>query len=112
MKYQSAFEQIRNRYAELYDRSALAAIDELEAELPATFFAGLPLEKRVKRMVESWQKAITVNNDLEARNARLEAVAEDVEKLRNVYNADGDGLRWDIAYAAGALFRSLDALDD
>jgi hypothetical protein len=43
----------------------LAAIDELKAELPDTFFAGLELHQRVKRMVELWQKAVSAANALD-----------------------------------------------
>jgi hypothetical protein len=86
-------------------------IDELEAKLPATFFAGLPLEKRVQKMVEMWGRAIKANNELEARNAKLEAVAEvDVRDMANFCIAQGASKPWqEIAHR---LLAALDALDD
>ena len=52
----------------------LAAIDELKAELPDTFFAGLELHQRVKRMVELWQKAVSAANALDRVLALHQAV--------------------------------------
>ena len=72
----------------------LAAIDELTAQL---------------RALQSWAEgARTDLAELTAQRDKLRVVAEKATELRAVYNADGDGLRWDIAYAAGALFGALD----
>jgi hypothetical protein len=114
-------------------RELLAYNDKVTAELPVTFFAGLPLEKRVQKMVEMWNRAIKANNelearnveqdhiirnsgrikhvmDLEARNAKLEAVAEKVLKLTKFI--DEETLPLEGKHAAIELVAALDALDD
>ena len=42
-------------------------MDLIEKYLPKTYYAGLNSEYRLKMLVESWQRAITVNQELEAK---------------------------------------------
>jgi len=52
----------------LGENSALKQrVKELEAELPSTFYADRDGAERVKRLIESWRKAITSNQFLENR---------------------------------------------
>ena len=85
-------------WAEEYGPALLAAIDELTAE-------NISLDAYVTQVQTIMQAQV---DELTAQRDKLRVVAEKATELRAVYNADGDGLRWDIAYAAGALFGALD----
>lgn len=51
----------------LFPAMPASLVARLEAILPATFYAGASLEFRIKRMVEDWQRAVKVNQELETR---------------------------------------------
>ena len=38
---------------------------QIESIIPATFYAGLELEERLKMLVSAWQRAIEVNQQLQ-----------------------------------------------
>ncbi len=54
-----------------------AAIADITFLLPATFYADLNPAKRIRFMVEQWQRAIKVNHELEAK---IDAIEEDRAK--------------------------------
>jgi len=59
--------------AALIARQREEAVEVAASVLPPTFYAGLEPSKRIEMMVGQWQKAITVNLELETQIARLEA---------------------------------------
>ena len=63
------------RIAELEAQNAVLTARLAEAEnksaVPATFYADLPLHERVGMLVSQWNRAIQINQTLEAENAAL-----------------------------------------
>ena len=46
-------------------------MDLIKKYLPKTYYAGLSSEERLKKMVEDWQRAIKVNQELEEKLSSL-----------------------------------------
>ena len=63
----------------------VAAYEQL---IPETYYAGLPFERRVKKLVEDWQRAVVVNQNLEGENnalvARVEALQKSEDELKKL----------------------------
>lgn len=61
----------------------LVELKEIEQQLPATFYAGLPLVERVKTMVDYWRRALQVNKELQTERDDLQALF-DLQHTRTV----------------------------
>src|SRR5690606_9455716 len=66
------FEEIENQFEyKLNIEEERDKMDLIKKYLPKTYYAGLSSEERLKKMVEDWQRAIKVNQELEEKLSSL-----------------------------------------
>ena len=56
---------------QIFEEEERDKMDLIKKYLPKTYYAGLSSEERLKKMVEDWQRAIKVNQELEEKLSSL-----------------------------------------
>ena len=83
------YAELEARIAELPPCPCASERDEWNNLLPTTFYAGLPFEQRVILMVDQWNRAIKVNQELEAERDRMGKTYIDPKTMQHlVYQRD------------------------